>query len=264
MANDLVLLTGATGYLGYLTLIKLLKAGYKVRAAVRSLAKAAKVEAAPSVKALGLSVEWIVVPNMVTEGAYDEAVKGVKYVVHVASPIPTFGLDPVPTEKLAEYFLEQAPKSEIGMLESAQRSGTVKRIVVTSSVVAIVPFNYYMGTGDYSVEINAQHRIPDVSGPFEAEFQAYSAGKAAALNASEAWMASHNPTFDLISVLPGWIFGRDELVTDLQSKSRMESLVWTASNQPWPLRILVRKLRKSLELNLLLLTRSSRLLQNNT
>jgi nucleoside-diphosphate-sugar epimerase len=217
MANDLVLLTGATGYLGYLTLIKLLKAGYKVRAAVRSLSKAAKVEAAPSFKALGLPVEWVVVPDMVANGAYDEAVKGVKYVVHVASPIPTFGLEPVPTEKLAEYFLEQAPKGEIGMLESAQRSGTVKRIVVTSSVVAIVPFHYYMGTGDYSVEIGPDYRIPDVSGPFEAEFQAYSAGKAAALNASEAWMASHNPNFDLISVLPGWIFGRDELVTDVDS-----------------------------------------------
>jgi nucleoside-diphosphate-sugar epimerase len=220
MANDLVLLTGATGYLGYITLIKLLEAGYQVRAAVRSLSKVAKIEAAPSFKALGHSVEWIVVPDMTADHAYDEAVKDVKYVVHCASPIPTFGLEPVPTEKLAEYFLDQAPKGELGMLESARRAGTVKRIVVTSSAVAIVPFEYYLGKGDYSKEIDAENRIPDVSGPFEAEFQAYSAGKVAALNASEAWMASQKPEFDLISVIPGWIFGRDELITDVESLKR--------------------------------------------
>jgi nucleoside-diphosphate-sugar epimerase len=216
MANDLVLLTGATGYLGYVTLIELLKTGYKVRAAVRSESKIAAVENAPSFKALQLPVEWVIVPDMTASGAYDEAVKGVKYVVHVASPIPTLGADPIPVEKLEEYFLHTAPKGEIGMLESAERSGTVKRIVVTSSAVAIMPFDYFLGKGDYSVVFGPDDRIPDVTGPFGFEFQAYSAGKAAALNASEAWMASHKPTFDVISIMPGWIFGRDELVTNVE------------------------------------------------
>jgi nucleoside-diphosphate-sugar epimerase len=215
MANDLVLLTGATGYLGYVTLIELLRAGYQVRAAVRSTSKIAKVEAAPSFKALQKSIEWVIVPDMTADGAYDEAVKGVKYVVHVASPIPTLGAEPIPADKLEEYFLHSAPKGDLNMLQSAQRAGTVQRIVVTSSAVAIVPFDYFLGKGDYSVEIAAESRIPDVTGPFGFEFQAYSAGKAAALNASEAWMASNDPTFDLISIMPGWIFGRDELVTDV-------------------------------------------------
>jgi nucleoside-diphosphate-sugar epimerase len=216
MANDLVFLTGATGYLGYLTLLELVKAGYKVRAAVRSYSKVTKVEAAPSFKALNPSVEWVIVPDMTADGAYDEAVKGVKYVVHVASPIPTFGVDPIAPEKLEEYFLHTAPKGEIGMLESAKRAGTVKRIVVTSSVVAIMPFEYYLGEGDYSVEFGPENRTADVTGPFEFEFQAYSAGKAAALNASEAWVKANKPGFDVVSVIPGWIFGRDELITDVQ------------------------------------------------
>jgi nucleoside-diphosphate-sugar epimerase len=217
MAKDLVLLTGATGYLGYLTLIELVKAGYQVRAAVRSQSKVAKVEAAPSFKALNPSVEWVIVPDMTAGGAYDEAVKGAKYVVHVASPIPTLGDEPIPVDKLEQYFLKTAPRGEITMLESAERSGTVKRIVVTSSVVAIMPFEYYLGTADYSVEFGPDSRIPDVVGPFDFEFQAYSAGKAAALNASESWVEAHKPDFDVISVMPGWIFGRDELVTDVES-----------------------------------------------
>jgi nucleoside-diphosphate-sugar epimerase len=217
MTDDLVLLTGATGYLGYLTLIELIKTGYKVRAAVRSESKIAAVEATPSFKALQPSVEWVIVPDMTADGAYDEAVKGVKYIIHVASPIPTLGAEPIPIEKLEEYFLQTAPKGELGMLESAHRSHTVQRIVITSSEVAIVPFEYFLGTGDYSVQFGPNSRIPDVKGPFDFEFQAYSAGKAAALNASETWMASHQPTFDVISVLPGWIFGRDELVTNVDN-----------------------------------------------
>jgi nucleoside-diphosphate-sugar epimerase len=220
MSTDTVFLTGATGYLGYLTLIALLKAGYHVRAAVRSQAKIAKVEAAPSFRALNQAVEWVIVPDMTADGAYDEAVKGVKYIVHVASPIPTLGTDPIPAEKYEEYFVHQAIKGETGMLKSAQRAGTVKRIVITSSVVAIVPFDYYMGKGDYSVEITAENRIPEAAGPFDFEFQAYSAGKAAALNASEAWLKSHDTTFDVISIMPGWIFGRDELATDVQSLTK--------------------------------------------
>jgi nucleoside-diphosphate-sugar epimerase len=216
MANDLVLLTGGTGYLGYLTLIALLKSGYRVRLAVRSASKIARVEAGPSFKALKPSVEWVIVPDMTANGAYDEAVKGVKYIVHCASPIPTFGAEPIPTEKLAEHFLHQATKGDVGMLESAQSAGTVKRIVMTSSVVAIIPFDYFMGKGDLSVEILASNRIPDEAGPFESEFQAYSAGKAAALNASEAWVSLHKPSFDLITITPGWIFGRDELVTKVK------------------------------------------------
>jgi hypothetical protein len=122
--------------------------------------KIEKVEAAPSFEALKLSVEWVVVPDMTVKGTYDKAVKNVTYVVHVASPIPTFGGGPIPVDKLEKYFLHQASKGEIEMLDFAHRAGTVKRIVVTSSTVAITPFEYLLGNKDCSVEFYAEHRIP--------------------------------------------------------------------------------------------------------
>ncbi|KAH7020709.1 uncharacterized protein B0I36DRAFT_296096 [Microdochium trichocladiopsis] len=220
--SELVFLTGATGFLGYLTLIQLLQAGHHVRAAVRSQSKIAKIKSAPSFKALaskGSSVEWVVVPDMTAPGAYDEVVKGVTSIIHIASPIPTFGAEPIPEAKLDEYFVQQPRQATLGLLEAAQKAGTVKRIVKTSSIVAIVPFEYYLGQGaDYTRDFDANTRIPVAKGPFPfGEFQAYSAGKAGALNAAEEWIESHQPSFDLVTIFPGWIFGRDELVTDVET-----------------------------------------------
>lgn len=221
MAGDLVLLTGGTGYLGFVTLIKLLKTGYKVRAAIRSQSKIAKIEAAPSFKAIQASVEFVIVPDMTADRAYDEAAKGVKYIIHIASPIPTFGAEPIPEDKLEEHFVHQASKSDVGMLESAKRAGTVKRVIITSSLVAIGLFEYLIGQGgDYSTKFLPESRAADPIGPFQFEFQAYSAGKVAALDATEAWQASNTSNFDLISILPGWIFGRDELITDVESLNK--------------------------------------------
>jgi nucleoside-diphosphate-sugar epimerase len=214
-AQELVLLTGATGYLGYLTLVRLLKAGYKVRSAVRSPGKISKVLAAPALKALNPSEEqlsWITVPDMTAPGAYDEAAKGAKYIVHIASPIPSFGDEAPPVEKYEDYFVKPALAGTIGMLDSAKKSGTVKRVVITSSAVAILPFNYLLGPVDDAV-FNAESRIPNPAGPYQYEFQAYSASKVFALNESEAYIKRENPDFDLISIIPGWIFGRDELLT---------------------------------------------------
>ncbi|KJZ70007.1 hypothetical protein HIM_10588 [Hirsutella minnesotensis 3608] len=45
MARDLVLLTGATGMIGFKTLAVLLEAGYQVRAAVRNQAGFDKISA---------------------------------------------------------------------------------------------------------------------------------------------------------------------------------------------------------------------------
>ncbi|KAL6798098.1 NAD(P)-binding protein [Trichoderma sp. SZMC 28012] len=224
-ANNLIALTGSTGFLGFKVLVTALKAGYNVRIVVRSESKAGKVLNSPSIKALNPSKEKlsvVVVEDMEAPGAFDEAVKGATYVIHCASPIPTFGGEAPPTpEQYDEFFVQAARRSTIGLLESSRKAGTVKRIVITSSGVANTPFHYYLGQGDDKI-FDADGRIPVDQGPYGFEFQAYSASKAAALNDSEAWVKDNKPGFDLISILPGWIFGADELATtvkDFESSS---------------------------------------------
>ncbi|PTB65552.1 NAD(P)-binding protein [Trichoderma citrinoviride] len=222
--NDLLVLTGATGFLGFKTLVLALEAGYNVRIVVRSAAKASKVLNSPSIKALNPSAEklsHVIVENMEIPGAFDEALKGATYVIHCASPIPSFGGEAVTQEQYNEYFIQPAVRVTIGLLESCRKAGTIRRVVITSSVAANIPWQYYLGQGDDKI-FTAESRIPVDKGPYESEFQAYSASKAAALNESEAWIAKNKPNFDLISILPGWIWGYDELATspkDFESSS---------------------------------------------
>ncbi|KAL7917453.1 hypothetical protein ACQKWADRAFT_325739 [Trichoderma austrokoningii] len=224
-ASNLLVLTGATGFLGFKVLTIALAAGYNVRLVVRSAIKANKVLNSPSVKALNLSEEklsFVVVEDMEAPHAFDEAVKGATHVIHCASPIPSLGGEAPPTpEQYERFFVQAARESTIGLLESSHKAGTVKRIVITSSLVANIPFHYYIGQGDDKI-FDAEYRIPLDNGPYGFEFQAYSASKAAALNESEAWVKENKPSFDLISVLPGWVFGADELATtpqDFESSS---------------------------------------------
>jgi nucleoside-diphosphate-sugar epimerase len=216
MANKgLLALTGATGFLGFKVLTIALKAGYNVRIVVRSMSKANKVLTSPSIQALNTNqqkISVVVVPDMTVSGAFDEAVKGAAYVIHCAAPIPSFGGEAPTPEQYEKHFVQTTRRVVVELLESSHKSGTVRRIVMTSSTVANIPFQYFLGQGDNKT-FGAEGRIPLDPGPYNFEFQAYAASKVAALNDSEAWVAKHKPDFDLISILPGWIFGADELCT---------------------------------------------------
>ena len=78
MSSDLVLITGGSGLIGIKTIHLALEAGYSVCAAVRSQAKADLILATPTVKTInpGPGLTFVTVPDMLADGAYDEAVKG--------------------------------------------------------------------------------------------------------------------------------------------------------------------------------------------
>ena len=169
MSSDLVLITGVTGHLGFRTLILALQAGYQVRAAVRSQSKANTILSNSVFKVLNRSsqLSFIIVPDLTVAGAYDEAVKGVNHVIHIASPITNAQTTP---EEFQERLITPAVKGTLGMLESAQKTDTVSRIVITSSAVAQVPVPDFMERPDYVVEASTRTATP--AGPFTNEFEA--------------------------------------------------------------------------------------------
>ncbi|KFA79923.1 hypothetical protein S40288_10231 [Stachybotrys chartarum IBT 40288] len=222
MAKELVLLTGGTGYLGFAILMGLLRSGYRVRVAARSQAKADNVSAAPAIATLGLlagQLTFAIVPNMTAVGAYNDAVRDVDFIIHAAAPLhASEGSAATTTDELEDAFVTTFVQGNLGLLKSAVEKGEkVKRIVMTSSTVAIAPPEVLAGdTEALEVVRGSDHRVAVQPPPYESELHAYCAGKAAALNQAEAFMKEHTPSFDLISIIPSWIFGKDEFVTDVK------------------------------------------------
>lgn len=209
MAGDLVLITGATGHLGFRALRYALDAGYTVRAAVRSEAKAEAIRSnsalTPKEKASPLS--FTIVPDILVPGAYDEAVKDVKYIIHIASPLPENVKD-----EFEKNLIQPAVQGTLNILEAAKKTPSVKRVVITSSVAAITPLSAYDPSTTYTGgPITASLRNPDFPGPYPSAMHAYAASKIAAFNRAESWIKEHKPSFDVIHIHPSYIEGRNDL-----------------------------------------------------
>ncbi|MCJ1248460.1 hypothetical protein MMC30_005678 [Trapelia coarctata] len=213
MFGELILITGATGLIGIKSLHLALKAGYSVRAAVRSQAKAGAVLATPTVRAInpGSRLSFIIVPDILAENAYDEAVKGVKYIFHIASPlIKGEGLT---EDQYETNFIQPALKGTTGILNSAYKNPGIKRIVISSSEVAIIPWEEFISK-EVDTVFDDQYEIPVPNGPYHNMFEAYAAGKVRALLTIKQFVAEKHPEWDVINILPSFTIGDNELVTE--------------------------------------------------
>ena len=88
MSKPLVSVTGATGHLGFRSLVITLQAGYQARVALRKPEQSEKILATASVKSYAKDVEFVTVPDITADNAYDHVLEGVEYILHIASPIP--------------------------------------------------------------------------------------------------------------------------------------------------------------------------------
>ena len=211
MTDQLVLLTGGTGHVGFRTLVETLSRGYSVRAAVRSEAGISKIKAAKSIQPYLKHLTFIIVPNIEQEDAFNDAVKGVDFVIHLASPIP-FTKEPPTAEQYDSHIVQPAVRGTLNMLRAAKSySPTTRRVVITSSVVAQVSFAEIFSQN--GTVYDEKSRISTPTGPFDAIFAAYFASKTAALNATEAWVQTEKPHFDVNHIAPTFVIGKNELAT---------------------------------------------------
>ncbi|KAH8817369.1 hypothetical protein F5884DRAFT_248765 [Xylogone sp. PMI_703] len=233
MSGDLVLLTGATGFIGFRVLALLLRAGYKVRTAVRNAAGFEKIKALKSTAPYQSQMESIIVPDITAPGAYDEAVKGVKYVLHVASP---FASPDLFNGDYETSYIQPAVKGTVGMLDSAIKAKSIERVIITASILSIASF----GLAGSDVVVDEYHRSATSEGPFPNWVVAYAASKARAFEATKQWVDEHKPSFELINIEPVFVIGRDETATDPTSLLKganaivMGPLLGHPSDSPYP------------------------------
>ena len=125
-----VLVTGATGFIASHTILALIEKGYEVRGTARSANKAARLNAILSDYA-GKAIEIeLVSADLTSDDGWSEAMDGVTYLQHLASPIPNN------LPKDANELIIPARDGALRALKAAKAAG-VKRAIMTSSMAAI-------------------------------------------------------------------------------------------------------------------------------
>ena len=205
---ETVLVTGGTGYVAGWCVAELLKRGYTVRTTVRGAAKGEQVRRAVATEVDPGDRLGFAIADLTDDEGWAEAMDGVDYVLHVASPL---GVD---HNGDADSLIVPARDGTLRVLRAATAAG-VKRVVMTSAANTASPSSYRdEGVSDETV-------WTDVNDP---TLQPYRRSKTAAERAAWDFMASYNGPTTLATVLPGAVFGpvlSDSTLGSVQIISRL-------------------------------------------
>lgn len=131
MNNELVLVTGGSGFIASHCILQLLQSGYPVRTTLRSLTREADVRA--MLKQGGADPGdrlTFVAADLSADTGWAEAVAGCTYVLHGASPTPSG------SQTREEDWVRPAVDGVLRVLRASRDAG-VKRVVLTSAFGAV-------------------------------------------------------------------------------------------------------------------------------
>ena len=130
--QGLILVTGATGFVGKWTVIQLLQAGYRVRGTIRSMSKADEVRAGVATQTApdALSRLEFAESDLLDDRGWASAMQGVTAVMHIATAIR--GDEPKDQSLVIRPALEGTQR----VLRFANEAG-IKRVILTSSIATI-------------------------------------------------------------------------------------------------------------------------------
>ena len=133
MTGQTVLVTGGSGFVASHLVLQLLEAGHDVRTTVRTLSNRRKLSPLEALQRRFPGRLTLFEADLLVEGSFDEAVNGCSIVHHVASPF----LLPEKIKDGRRQMLEPALTGTRNVLNSVNRCGSVRRVVMTSTVGAI-------------------------------------------------------------------------------------------------------------------------------
>ncbi|MCW2967486.1 MAG: nucleoside-diphosphate-sugar epimerase [Solirubrobacteraceae bacterium] len=188
MPDQLVLVTGGSGFIGAHCIRRLHDDGYRVRTTVRSLAREPEVR-----EMAGPGPLEVVTADLTADAGWAEAVAGCAYVLHVASPFP------IAQPKHEDELIVPARDGAVRVLRAAQQAG-VRRVVLTSSFAAI-GYGHAHGHDD---PIYDETSWTDVDGP---GVSAYAKSKTLAERAAWAFVEQQGEQLELAVVNPVAVLG---------------------------------------------------------
>jgi len=120
--------THAAGFIGSAVAFEVLNAGYRLRISVR------RESQIPELKAQFLQdedkVDFVIIPDITQESSFAGKLDGADYVLHIASPIHGDN---------KESYFGPAGEGTTAILKEAVKVDSIKRIVITSSIAALIP-----------------------------------------------------------------------------------------------------------------------------
>ncbi|EEU34487.1 uncharacterized protein NECHADRAFT_102239 [Fusarium vanettenii 77-13-4] len=233
MSTQLLVITGVSGHVGFRVLAEALSRGYKVRAVIRKPEQAQLIKSTESVKPYLSHLEFSVLPDLLLPGAFDGTLRGATEVIHVASPLPG------PSDNYKRDLIEPAINATVGILKSAVKVPSIRRVVITSSIAALLTWEYITSPDTTRVfTVRDSYIPPGPDTPFENAMQAYAVSKASAFVATERFIEEAKPTFDIVNILPSMVIGKNELnrrreeVASGSNATAMGVLLTTTSDMP--------------------------------
>jgi nucleoside-diphosphate-sugar epimerase len=178
---------------------QLLDTSHRVRIITRSQSKGDHVKSLFASQSTLISI--VVVPDQLSPQAYHAAAKGIEAIIHTASP---FIMD---AKDNKTELLDTAKKMALNMLEAASNSPSVKRVVLTSSLAAVVnPFANGL-LRDYTY--TDQDWNPITEDQAEGPILGYLASKTLAEKLAWDYVNKEDSTakFDLVTICPSLIVG---------------------------------------------------------
>lgn len=203
--QQLVLVTGGSGFIGNYCIMQLYKAGYRIHTTIRSLSRETEVRSMLKKAGCepGESLTFFAA-DLLSDNGWDEAVSGCDYVLHVASPFPSG----VP--KHEDELIIPAREGALRVLRASRDAG-VKRVVMTSSIAAI----------GYGQEITEKPFTEENwTNPEGKNVGAYIKSKTLAEKAAWEFIKREGGTLELVTINPVGVFG-PVLGTDYSSSIQL-------------------------------------------
>ena len=212
MSLQSVLLTGSTSTLGAWVLDQLLSNGHKVTVVLRSFEKSYPfLSQKYTAHVKSETLLFVEIPDMTVPNIFDEPAKTADAIIHVATPLARSDFE--------HSMIQPTWAIDENILSAAAKSPSVKRVIITGSIVStmIFPTDFFragvVSEKDYNGLTHEQGQ--------ENLANAYMYAKTSAEQKSWAFMESEKPSFELIFLLAPSIIGRSIQQGFVPSKSHM-------------------------------------------
>ncbi|CAL4948520.1 unnamed protein product [Urochloa decumbens] len=190
-AKGPVVVAGASGFLGSWLVMKLLQAGYTVRATVRDPSEFF-LSTKPLLYLPGATERLSIWrADLAEEGSFDEAIKGCAGVFHVATPMDFESKDP------ENEVIKPTVEGMLSIMRACKEAGTVRRVVFTSSAGTV-------NIEERQRPVYDHDNLSDVDFCRRVKMTGWMS-KSLSENAAMAYAAEHG--LNLISIIPTLVVG---------------------------------------------------------